>query len=406
MAVGVKKKQHAVTYPQGYTAAGLHCGFKKKAGAKDLALVLSEAPARVGACFTNNRVKAWPVEYSQRILSYDRHRAILVNSGNANCMTGKQGREGLMTSVSFLAAELGIDKSEILVASTGVIGAPFEALNIVSSVPELCFSLSRTGGHAAAEAIMTTDTVAKEVGAECVVYGTRVRVGGMAKGVGMMKPNMATMLAFLTTDILISKQLLQQIIADVVEDTFNCISVDNDTSTNDSVFILANGCAKNALLFKKDKAYDVFKSTVHAVCKELSRMMVKDGEGVNRVCDIVIKGAKNRAQAKMAAAAIADSMLFKTALAGADPNWGRILAALGACEGLVCNFKQIDLFFGNVQILRKGEPVSFNRSHAKRAFSKKEVIVTVDLKSGKEGISFFTSDLTKKYIEINADYTS
>ncbi|MBN1493069.1 MAG: bifunctional glutamate N-acetyltransferase/amino-acid acetyltransferase ArgJ [Candidatus Omnitrophica bacterium] len=404
--IKVKKHKGAITYPRGFLASGLYCGIKKNKNKKDLALVYSVVPAVAAACFTRNRITAWPVKYSKKVISNTYHRAIITNSGNANCYTSAKGKETVDETIAFLAKELGISKKEILVCSTGIIGKVLDPLLIVSSIPELCFNISPKGGDDAAAAMLTTDTVTKQVIGQCNIGGKQVRIGAMAKGVGMMKPNMATMLAYITTDCAISKNILQRAIREIVDETFNAISVDNDTSTNDTVFIMANGLAKNPKITGAGKGLDAFKKTLFNVCRELASMMVHDGEGTSRVCLVTMKGAKTQQQAKEGAQAIADSMLFKTALAGADPNWGRIVAAIGAKRSVACNVEKLDLKFGPVSIIRNGTLLNYDKKRAKFEFSKKDVEITVDLKSGRATTQFLTSDLTKKYVEINAEYTT
>jgi glutamate N-acetyltransferase/amino-acid N-acetyltransferase len=402
----VKKQKGAITYPQGFMAAGLYCGIKKNKNKKDLALIYSKVPAVAAACFTQNRVTAWPVQYSKQVITNKYHRAIIMNSGNANCYTSYKGQQTVEETVAFLAKELGINKKEILISSTGIIGRVLDTSMIVSSIPELCFNLSATGGNAAAEAMLTTDTVTKQVVGSCRIAGKQVRVGGIAKGVGMMKPNMATMLAYITTDCAISKNILQRALREIVDETFNAISVDNDTSTNDTVFVLSNGLAKNRKITGPGKDLSTFQQVLFHVCRELASMMVHDGEGTSRVCQINIQGAKSTAQAKEGAQAIADSMLFKTALAGADPNWGRIVAAIGAKRSVACNVSKLDLKFGPVVIIKNGALREYDKNKAKKEFSKKDVAITLDLKSGSAATRFLTSDLTKMYVEINAEYTT
>ena len=273
-------------------------------------------------------------------------------------------------------------------------------------MPQLVKRLSRNGGHAAAQAILTTDTRTKEAHVSFSIKGKRITIAAMAKGSGMIHPHMATMLVFITTDINISKRLLQAALKTVNERTFNMISVDNDRSTNDTVLILANGAAGNAQISTKGKEYNRFVTALEMLSQYIARGLVRDGEGVTKICEISISSACNESQAKQAACAIADSMLFKTALHGGDPNWGRIVAALGAQQGIDCHANKMTISFGNYIVFKKGEPYNRNLGKAHQAFRKRNVHVTVDLGRGKACARFLTSDLSRKYITINAEYTT
>lgn len=395
----------AITLPRGFTAAALSAGIKK-AGCLDLMLLYSEVKARAAAVFTTNAVKAWPVIIDQEHLKAPYHHAVFVNSGNANCFNGRQNDQKARRACKAFAKELGLSPNMVFTSSTGVIGRDFPIEKVLDTIPQLVKDLSRKNGHRAAEAILTTDTRTKEATVSFMAGGRKVTLSAIGKGAGMLHPNMATMLVYLTTDLNITKALLHSALKEVTQKTFNRISVDNDMSTNDTVLILANGMSTNALIRKKDKDYQRFYAALEALCFYVAKELVRDGEGVTRLCDITVVGAKNEKQAECAARAIADSMLFKTALHGADPNWGRIVAALGACSGLRCAFDAITICFDHVAVMRCGKPCLQNIKSAGRRMQKKEVFLTVDLGVGKAEAHILTSDLSKKYIEINADYTT
>jgi len=401
----VSQKKGAITAAQGFQAAALATGIKKK-GRLDLALLVSQKKARAAAVFTTNKVKAWPVLIDELHLKHPYHTALFVNSGNANCCNGVKNKTKFVKAHYAFADLLNVDPAATFSCSTGVIGRDFPITCVLDNAEELVGRLSKKEGHRAAEAILTTDTRTKEAVVTFSVKGKKVTIGAMGKGAGMLHPNMATMLVFLTTDCAISKPLLQAALKAVTAKTFNLICVDNDMSTNDTVLILANGASKHSLIKKKDKNYYRFVNALEKLCAYIAKELVKDGEGVSKICDIAVLGAKNEKQAVKAARSIANSMLFKTALHGADPNWGRIVSALGACEGLKCAFDQLTIAFDHNVVLKKGKPCERNTRLAAKAMKKKEVFLTVDLGVGKARAHVLTSDLTKEYISINADYTT
>ncbi|MBU1862385.1 MAG: bifunctional glutamate N-acetyltransferase/amino-acid acetyltransferase ArgJ [Candidatus Omnitrophica bacterium] len=401
----VINKKGAITVPRGFKAAGVHCGIKGKR-TLDVALIFSEKKARAAAVFTTNKVKAWPVLIGQKHLLAPFHRAIIVNSGNANCSNGVKNKEKVKKICQLLARLLNIKGYEIFPSSTGVIGRDFPHKKVTSCIPLLIKKLSRTKGHEAAQAILTTDTKTKEATVSFSIGGKTATLSVMAKGAGMLHPNMATMLIFMTTDVNISKQLLKEALKIVTTRTFNMINVDNDMSTNDTLLILANGAAGNICIKKKGKDFFHFLKALGMISYYIAKEIVRDGEGVTKVCEIHIQGAHNTDQAKQAARALADSMLFKTALHGADPNWGRIVAALGAQKKLKCDFTGLTIMVGRYPVLKKGKPYSHNLKNARAELKKKEVHFTIDLACGKAYADCITSDLTKKYIEINAKYTT
>lgn len=398
-----KIKNGVVTSPRGFLASGLHAGIKKNK--LDVALIVSSRAAIAAAAFTRNTAKAWPVLWSSQVISEKTHWAILANSGNANCYNGEGGKRAVFESVKLLAKELGIKPRSVLVASTGVIGRSFPIKKITKAIPVLVESLSKDGGYKAAQAILTTDTRTKEVAFSFTLEGKEVRIGGIAKGSGMMNPHLATMLCFLTSDVDISKLLLRRALKEAVAETFNQVNVDTDMSTNDTVFILANGLAKNPKIKKEDKGYRIFLSHLKRACRYLAKELIKDGEGVTHICEIKIEGTKTDREAKKIARQIATSMLFKTMLAGEDPNWGRVVAAVGATQ-IPFDPKRLDIGFEGIRILQHGRVLKKNLSIVRKILKHKESELEVNLNLGKGQARFLTSDLTKAYVRINAWYTT
>jgi glutamate N-acetyltransferase/amino-acid N-acetyltransferase len=397
--------QGGVTAPQGFQAAGIHCGIKK--AKKDLALLFSNAPAHAAAVFTTSKVQAAPIFVNkfQRKRS-PRCRAIIVNSGNANACTGERGLNDAWAMVNATAHALNIPEEEVLVSSTGVIGQYLPMTKIEFGIPEAAKSLSNDGHLAAAEAIMTTDTFSKETAVRFELQGTYVSIGGMAKGSGMIAPNMATMLGFLTTDVNINPALLQRALKQATDRSFNRISVDGDTSTNDMVAILANGLAANEeITDESDSAYQHFYNALEFVCVKLSKMIVVDGEGATKFVEVQVRGAASEQQAVQAAKAIANSNLVKTAIHGEDANWGRILAAIGY-SGIEFRPENVEIYFGDVPILRCNYVISFSEEDAKQVLTQNEIVITVNLHQGDASASFWTCDLSKEYVAINANYRS
>ena len=399
-----KRSKGTVTTPLGFVASGLHCGIKKKKKAYDCSLIVSQKACIAAGTFTTNKVKAWPVLHSQKAIRAPKHKAVVVTSGNANCVNGKKGRIAVQESVHQTAQALNVHNEEILIAQTGLIGVPFPVTRFKRAIPKLVSKLSADGGRAAAKGILTTDKSAKEVALSFYLGEKRVTVGAIAKGAGMVHPNMATMLCFITTDIAITKPLLKRAIRHAVDDTFNKMAIDNDMSTNDTVLIMANGEAGNTPIQKVDRDYRMFREVVEEVCRMLAYEMVKDGEGVSHVCTLRVAGAKNPTEAETAARHIANSMLFKTMLAGSDPNWGRIVAAVGA-SGVNHNYNQMTISFGNVTVVHKGKLKVLNIPKARRVLQKKQYDVDVTIGKGRGRAEFVTSDLTTKYVAINSAYS-
>lgn len=399
-----------VTAAKGFLASGIKAGIKKS-GKKDLALLCSEIPAVAAAAFTSNRFMASPVKISKMHINNRTHQAIIVNAGNANCANGRTGDKDAISMAGFIADAMALDKKEVLVASTGIIGHRLPIAKVKSAVNRLMIELSVKGGKDFAEAIMTTDTVAKEVAVKIKLGGSTVTIGGACKGVGMIYPEMvtekhATMLAFITTDASISKSMLEQALDEGIEDSFNAVSVDGDMSTNDSCFVLANGLAGNRIIKTKGKDYAVFAKALGFVMTSLSKKMAKDGEGATKMIEIEVAGAKNKEDAKKIARKISLSNLFKCCVNGGDPNWGRLAAAAGAA-GVEFNPDRTDIYLGNVKALSNGSSISnFDRKKARKEFLKDEVSVKIDLKSGNARATAWTCDFSKEYVSINAEYST
>ena len=406
----MKKRGHlqrevdgGITAPDGFVASGVRCGIKM--GKRDLALVHTPTPARATAVFTTNKVLAAPVIVDKTQLGRsDVMRALVVNSGVANACTGERGIEDAWSMVRLTAHALGIPETEVLVSSTGVIGKPLPMDRIEEGIRRVAASLSREQHTAAADAIRTTDTFSKELAVRTVVDGKPVTLGGMAKGSGMIAPNMATMLAFVTTDAAVSVPVLRQALSRATDRSFNRISVDGDTSTNDMVTLFANGRAGNReLTTPEHPGYAPFYEALEHLLVRLSKMIVVDGEGATKFIEIIVKGAASDEAAVLAAKAIANSNLVKTAIHGEDANWGRILAAVGY-SGIDFDPTDAEIFFGDLQILRRDYGSDFSEKRAKEVLGGKEILLTVDLHQGQGSAYFWTCDLSKRYVEINAKY--
>ncbi|TMI76897.1 MAG: bifunctional glutamate N-acetyltransferase/amino-acid acetyltransferase ArgJ [Bacillati bacterium ANGP1] len=390
-----------VTSPKGFRAAGVHCGVK--ASKRDLALVTSERLASAAALFTTNAIKAAPVLVSQEKIQSGVAQAILVNSGNANACTGTQGLSDAREMTALAALQLGIAEEFVLVASTGVIGVPLPMGAVRKGIPEVIQALGPQGGADAADAIVTTDAFPKTAAAQVELGGALVTIGGMAKGAGMIHPNMATTLCVLTTDALIPPHQLRWALRGAIDRSFNCISVDGDTSTNDTVFCLANGLAGNAPLVDHNQAFDRFTGALDEVTTALAKMVVRDGEGASKVGNLLVRGARSSDDAKRAATAVMTSPLVKTALCGGEPNWGRILAAVGR-SGAGVNPGAIDLWIGGVLVVRNGTAASPDLSAAASAMRAPEVEIIVDLHLGDGMFTGWFSDLNEGYVKVNAGY--
>ena len=390
---------------QGFLFSGISAGIKKN-GKRDLGLIYSDVPAQVAGLFTTNAVKAAPVLLNLERMKQGLCQAIVVNSGNANACTGKQGLAHARRISSSVAKRLGIDERFVFSSSTGVIGSPLPIQKIEEGIPILTDRLSPEGWMNTVEAIMTTDTFPKIEVATCRIKGKRVKLCGMVKGAGMIRPNVATMLSFLVTDACIIAPLLQRMVEKAAESSYNRITIDGETSTNDTVLLLANGKAGYPLLSRMDRDGEVFLSMLSNVCRRLAESVVKDGEGATKFVEILIRGARNKEEAKQAAYAVAHSPLVKTAFFGEDANWGRILCALGY-SGVHIDPNKVDLFFDKAPVVRNGIGVGSSlEERAGQVLKNKSFKVTVDLHRGKGEFSVLTSDLSIDYVKINASYRS
>lgn len=399
-----------VTAPKGFSAAGVTAGIKKS-GRKDLALLYSEVPAVAAGSFTANIFQASPVKVSKLHLKNKKHQAIVVNSGNANCANGKTGDKDAVKMTEYIAETLLLDKKEVLVASTGIIGKYMPVQKIKAAIPDLIGDLSEAGGSRFAESIMTTDTVRKELAVKIRTGSFTVTIGGACKGIGMIYPLMkavphATMLAFITTDACITKAMLTAALIEAIDDSFNMISVDGDMSTNDSCFILANGLAGNKIIQSRGKDYHKFAEALKFLCKELAKIMVRDGEGATKFVDITVCGAKSAHDARAIARKVSTSSLLKCCIYGEDPNWGRVVASAGS-SGVDFDPEKTDVYLGPIKVLSNGMSVkNFDKEKARKLFKEKDIYIKIDLKSGKYGATAWTCDFSKEYVEINSEYST
>ena len=407
----MKQIAGGVTAAKGYEAASTAAGIKYQ-NRTDMAMIYSQVPCVAAGTFTTNVVKAAPVKWDQQVVkSGAKVQAVIVNSGIANACTGSEGFGYCKDTADAAAAALGISAAGVLVGSTGVIGKQIPIEKLTAGVAELAKKKQATleSGQEAAKAIMTTDTKEKELAVEIEVAGKTVTIGGMAKGSGMIHPNMCTMLAFITTDAVISKETLQKALSEDVDDTYNMISVDGDTSTNDTVLLLANGMAENEEIIYGSEAYETFTEALHVINEYLAKKIAGDGEGATALFEVKAVGCESKEQAKILAKSIVCSNLTKTAIAGHDANWGRILCAMGY-SGAQFDPEQVDLFFesaaGKIQIIENGTAVNYSEAEATKILSEPEVTAITDVKMGEETATAWGCDLTHGYIEINADYRS
>lgn len=401
----IKLIEGGVCAAQGFTGAGIHCGVRKNRTKRDLALILSSVPASAAAVYTTNLVKGAPLEVTKKHLENGLARAVICNSGNANTCNA-DGIEIAETTCALLASELGIAPEDVVVASTGVIGQRLSLEPFKTGIPELCKALG-PNSHDVGEAIMTTDTKLKEIAVEFTAGGKTCRLGGIAKGSGMIHPNMATMLVFLTTDCAVSPEMLQKALSTDVQETFNMVSVDGDTSTNDMVAILANGLAGNAEIASEGEDFESFMRALNTVTVHLCRCIAGDGEGATKLLECRVTGALDKAAAKTAARGVICSSLLKAAMFGADANWGRVLCAIGY-SGTHVDVHKVDVFFrsaaGTVCVCTHGAGVPFSEEEAKQILLEKEIEILVDLNAGDEGATAWGCDLTYDYVKINGDY--
>ena len=396
-----------VVAAQGFRASGEHLGIRKNRSKRDTALIVSDTLCSAACCYTKNLVQGAPIAVTRAHVANGRAQAILCNSGNANTCNanGQEIAEGMC---ELAARYTGLDARDMIVASTGVIGQEMTLEPFENGMESLVAALRPDGGHDAAEAIMTTDTVAKEVAVSFTLGGKPCKLGGISKGSGMIHPNMATMLCFLTTDAAVSPACLQAALSDVVTDTFNMLSIDGDTSTNDMVSVLANGCAGNAeIVSAEGEAYLAFRAALCQVCAKLCRIMAKDGEGATKLLTCTVTGAADKATARLVAKSVVCSTLLKAAIFGADANWGRVLCAVGY-SGAPVDVSRIDMQFvsraGIVPVCTAGSGVPFSEDAAKLVLSEDEIDVALQLNAGKAGAVAWGCDLTYDYVKINGDY--
>ena len=394
---------------KGYIAGGIHCGIRKNHDKKDLAMIVSEVPASAAAVYTTNLVKGAPLIVTKKNLENGVARAVVCNSGNANTCNadGIEIAEQMCQAVSQSLYGSDCPPEDVIVASTGVIGQPLNISPITWGISRLSEDLSAEGAHAAAEAIMTTDTQAKEVAMEFELGGKTCRLGGMAKGSGMIHPNMATMLCFLTSDVSITPEMLQKALSMIVKETFNMISIDGDTSTNDMVSILANGLAENPTIAEENQDFENFCKALRNVCTQISRMIAKDGEGATKLLECHVDGARDDDTARVIAKSVIGSSLVKAAMFGADANWGRVLCAIGY-SGADVDVSKVDVSFEDkwnaVKVCENGAGIDFSEEEAKQVLLHDEIVIDVRLGDGDGEATAWGCDLTYDYVKINGDY--
>lgn len=384
-----------VTSPEGFFAGATSAGINKKAPDKpDLGILFSEAPCVAAGVFTSNRIKAAPVVLTRERLKKGKGGAVVVNSGCANACTGEQGMKDAIQMAKLAAGGIGLLPEQVLVASTGVIGVPLPMKQIVPAIEQVV--LSREGGHGLARAMMTTDTFAKETAVRVKGGGSEFIIGGVAKGSGMIHPDLATLLCFLTTDASVELEFAKSALKKAVDISFNMVSIDGDTSPNDMVLLLANGRAGV-------KAPDAFAQALAQVCIYLAKRIAADGEGASKLIEVTVSGVRNPAEARLAARTIVSSPLVKAAVHGADPNWGRIMAALGR-SGVEVEEAKTELYIGDIQLLKAGAPLPFNKQGVIRLLEGKEVAIRLNLNLGSDSATAWGCDLSEEYVRINSQY--
>jgi glutamate N-acetyltransferase/amino-acid N-acetyltransferase len=404
-----KEIEGGVTAAKGFVAAGIHAGIKKSSSKKDVAIIFSEAESVCGGVFTQNRFAAAPVNWCRKVNGVGKARAIVVNSGNANACTGKQGEADAAEMAAVCGAALGVPQEEVLVCSTGVIGVEMPMSVVNGGITSCAGVLSPEGGSDAAEAIMTTDTCRKECTVSYEFQGKTVTVGGIAKGSGMIHPNMATMLCFITTDLAIEQAALQQAVTESADATFNMVTVDGDTSTNDTMLTLANGQAGNSPVTVGGEGYAEFVQALTFVAARLAKLMAYDGEGATKLLECTVSGAKTLSDARLAAKAVVGSSLVKAAFYGEDANWGRIVCAAGysgadfATENVNLTFKSAA---GEIDLMKDGAGLAFDEELAAKILKEREIAIFLDLGAGGESAVSWGCDLSHEYVSINADYRS
>jgi glutamate N-acetyltransferase / amino-acid N-acetyltransferase len=395
--------QESITFPQGFTAAGVKAGVKKS-GKEDVAVIYSTVQAQTAAVFTTNLMAAAPVKVSQNVLASGTAQAIVVNSGCANACTGEQGIKDAKQMADVAASLLHISAEDVFVASTGVIGVVMPMEKITQGIGEAVKNLAVSGGELAVKAIMTTDTFTKSLAYEFPLGGKTVRIAGIAKGAGMIQPNLATMLSFITTDAAVAAPVLQQALTAAVKTSFNMVTVDGDTSTNDMVAVLANGLAGNSLIDSTTHAdFAIFQEALTSLCTYLAKQVARDGEGATKFLELMVQHAPSFAAGKQVAMAIAKSPLVKTAFFGQDPNWGRILCAVGYA-GIPLDPAKISLKIGEVKIVEKGLGTHYDEAKLHQIMAETDIQVVVDLAAGSETVTVWSCDFSYEYVKINGEY--
>ena len=399
-----------ITHVRGFTCWGAHMGIKSKR--RDIALIYSKVPASAAAVFTRNIVAAEPIKLSRQHIKDGMAQAFIINSGNANACTGKEGWKGAVAMAETTAKELKIKKEAVLVASTGLIGEPFPTEKVVKGIKECVKKLSDRviAGSLTANAILTTDTFAKEGFTSFSVDGKEINMAGIAKGSGMIHPDMGTMLGFIVCDIAISSELLDEALRTAVDKSFNMITVDGDTSTNDMVSIMCNGEAGNEKITEKDANYDLFLANLEQLCTHLAKLIISDGEGSTKLIEYHAEGAETEKEARQVVRTVSNSNLVKTAIFGSDPNWGRIIAAAGR-SGVEFDPDQVDLYIGAEinkmeQVVKAGQPIDGVRKKLKKVMGESTIIIMIDLNQGDEKAVGWGSDFSYEYVRINAEYTT
>ena len=397
-----KNAKAGVTFPQGFKAAGVKAGIKKS-GNLDVAVIYTEKEAAVAGTFTQNAVAAAPVYVSKAVVRTGSAHAITANAGCANACTGEQGLADAKKTAALTASALGCKPDDVLVASTGVIGVNLDMAKMENGIQQAVSELSADGSQNAGNAIITTDTYSKACATEIMIGGKPVRFGAIAKGSGMIQPNMATMLCFITTDAAIDSQLLQEALSDIVEETFNMISIDGDMSTNDMVVVMANGAAGNDKITKKDAAYAAVYDTLKEICTGMAQHIAADGEGATKFLTIHVNGTKTFADAKTVAMSVAKSPLVKTAFFGEDPNWGRVICAVGYAGVPMIPEKTI-VKFGGIPVYANGLGAKFDEEALRKVMAEHDIVIDIEMGMGEEKATVWSCDFSYEYVKINGEY--
>lgn len=397
-------KDGTLTTPKGFKVAGVHAGIKESG--LDLGAIYSEVPATAAAVYTTNYVQAEPLQVTRdSIATEQKLQAVIVNSGNANACTGEQGRLNALAMRDTLADKLSLPSHLVAVASTGIIGVQLPVAKVINHIPQLDLQATDEAAIAFNDAILTTDTFSKKTCYQAIIQGKTITVSGSAKGSGMIEPNMATMLGFITTDLNIDPNALDAALKKVTNTSFNCITVDGDTSTNDNVIMMANGCAGNEVLTDRSTDWPIFMELLTAVTTDLAKLIARDGEGATKLIEVTVKGALSEEDARKVAKSVVGSSLVKTAIYGSDANWGRILAAVGY-SGVIINPQLIDTSIGPITMLKDGQPLDFSEAEAKDYLQEDTIHIDIDLKLGEQTGKAWGCDLTYDYVKINASYRS